>query len=145
MKQIQAGGGVLYRIRESVPEVLLIKRNGIWDLPKGKLEENESIEQCSVREVAEEVGAVQPCIAAYLTTTYHEYMLDDLLIGKSTEWYSMILPDIESGSTLFPQNEEGISQLEWVPLDKAIRRVGFENLKTVLKKFAVRYHQIKKA
>ena len=40
-------------------EILFIKRNGIWDLPKGKLENNESLFKCAEREVEEECGVNQ--------------------------------------------------------------------------------------
>ena len=90
LKQIRAGGGVLYRYNNSEMEVLLIKRNGVWDLPKGKLEEGEEIDQCAVREVAEEVGIGLPDIDQYLCNTYHEYEESGELVGKTTVWYSMI-------------------------------------------------------
>jgi ADP-ribose pyrophosphatase YjhB (NUDIX family) len=42
-------------------KVLLIKRaydpyKGLWTLPGGRLEPGESIEQCAIREIAEEIG-----------------------------------------------------------------------------------------
>ena len=38
-------------------EILLIFRNGVWDLPKGgKIEYNESYEDAALREVSEETG-----------------------------------------------------------------------------------------
>ena len=59
---IQAGGGVT-----SDPEgrLLLIFRNGRWDLPKGKLEPGEQIEECAVREVSEECAS-RDCNGAIL-------------------------------------------------------------------------------
>lgn len=35
-------------------EILFIKRNGRWDLPKGKAEKRETIEETAIREVEEE-------------------------------------------------------------------------------------------
>lgn len=48
---IEAGGGVT---ADPQGNLLLIFRNGRWDLPKGKLEPGERIEDCAVREVGEE-------------------------------------------------------------------------------------------
>lgn len=133
LKQIKAGGGVLYRYINSEVEVLLIKRSGVWDLPKGKLEEGEEIDQCAVREVAEEVGISLPDIDQYLCDTYHEYEESGELVGKTTVWYSMIhKPHVE----MTPQTEEGITDLQWLALREAIKKVGFENLRDVLLTFS---------
>ncbi len=135
LKQIKAGGGVLYRRSNYDVEVLLIKRNGVWDLPKGKLEEGEEIGQCAVREVAEEVGISMPDIDQYLCDTYHEYEESGELIGKTTVWYSMIhKPNVE----MSPQTEEGITDLQWFALSEAVEKVGFENLRSVLLTFSKR-------
>ena len=34
-----------------------MKRLGKWDLPKGKLDKGETIEECALREIEEETGA----------------------------------------------------------------------------------------
>jgi 8-oxo-dGTP pyrophosphatase MutT (NUDIX family) len=133
VKHLIAGGGVLYRESNSEPIVLLIYRNGTWDLPKGKLEDGEDIKNCAVRELSEELGIQEPTIKSSLGTTYHEYEMDGNKYGKTTHWYSMK----ETGvSEMEPQREEGITSLEWMELGEAIEKVGFENLKTVLRKFA---------
>lgn len=133
-KQIKAAGGVVFRVsgQSSEAKVLLIYRNGIWDLPKGKLEKGEHIEMCAVREVAEETGTQLPMIISDLGTTYHEYIEKEKEIGKTTYWYSMVFPRSQS---LKPQLEEGIEQIEWVPLSEAIERVGYQNLVQVLQRF----------
>jgi len=51
IEQLQGG-----KVYNSEHKILFIKRNGYWDLPKGKTEKGESIEETSVREVEEETG-----------------------------------------------------------------------------------------
>ena len=50
---VKAAGGLVLNENK---ELLFIFRRGKWDLPKGKLDEGETIEQCAIREVAEETG-----------------------------------------------------------------------------------------
>ena len=59
-KSITAAGGVVFSVTERKPAVLLIHRNAVWDIPKGKLEKGESVAMCAAREVAEETGAELP-------------------------------------------------------------------------------------
>ena len=132
---IKAAGGVLFRKRSGFAEILLIRRNGVWDLPKGKLEVDESIEECAVREVEEEVGAHSLNIVSHLCNTYHEYHEGPVFYGKTTYWYLM---EPESGESLMqiePQEEEGITALEWVEAEEALERVHFDNLKEVVRAF----------
>lgn len=136
-KHITACGGVLYRNNESVGvmsdnlEVLLIFRRGFWDIPKGKLDPGESVPACAVREVSEEIGIPTPSIVRFLTLTSHLYEEKSVTVLKTTWWYAMV-----TGATSFtPQKSEGIQKMEWVPLTEAIERVGFENLKVVLRCF----------
>ena len=134
-KPIIAAGGVVYQIEPKSGRVLvlLIYRNGFWDLPKGKLEKGESIPMCAVREVAEETNSELPIIVSSLGTTYHEYKEKKKYFGKTTYWYSMVFPALQ---TLHPQKSEGIERIEWIELQKAQEMVGFDNLKEVLRTFA---------
>ena len=52
-KLVKAGGGL---VMNNNNDVLLIYRRGKWDLPKGKLDKGETLEDCAVREVMEETG-----------------------------------------------------------------------------------------
>ena len=52
-KTIIAAGGLVLNEKN---ELLMIFRRGFWDLPKGKVDEGETLEQCAVREVKEETG-----------------------------------------------------------------------------------------
>lgn len=133
VKPVTAAGGVIFDQTENgEPRVLLIYRRGVWDLPKGKVEEGETIKECAVREVAEEIGvSVQPEIVSTLTKTYHEYNEGDEYFGKTTHWYSMRLPTVPEVD-FNPETEEGIDKVEWIPLSKARELVGYDNLVKVL-------------
>lgn len=130
---ITAAGGVVVRKPDDQPEadVLLIFRRGVWDLPKGKLEDEETVEECAVREVAEEVGlSTLPRIISSLSDTFHEYHEDGVHYGKTTHWYVM---ELSSGNyDLQPQQEEGIKKVKWYTLSEAKEKVGYDNLLAVL-------------
>lgn len=108
-KTIIAAGGLVVNEKN---ELLLIFRRGKWDLPKGKLDENESIESCAVREVQEETGIRQITLLHLLGKTYHEYF-DAWLqeeVMKESWWYVM---QASSTEKLIPQTEEDIEQIIW--------------------------------
>lgn len=128
--QLRAGGGVLYKPESSSLLVLLIQRNGFWDLPKGKLEKGESIEECAVREVEEEVGAKDLSIDFYLCDTYHEFNDEEKRFGKTTSWYAMRFE--KQDFEFEPEIKEGITDVKWVELEEAKSLVEFQNLVKVL-------------
>lgn len=143
-KPVVAAGGVLYReLDQDLPEVALIYRKGVWDLPKGKQEEGESIISCAQREVAEELGIDLPVVVELLTPTWHTYKESGKSFLKTTYWYAM-KPSAEI-SGFIPQAAEKIEDAEWVSLTEAKKRVGFDNLRKVLQAFEALYREIKKA
>lgn len=105
---IQAGGGL---VENQNKEILMIYRRGKWDLPKGKLDEGETLEACAVREVTEETGLKNIQLLNFLVTTYHTYHAFNQFVLKETYWYRM---KGSSAQKLTPQTEEDIVQIEWV-------------------------------
>jgi 8-oxo-dGTP pyrophosphatase MutT (NUDIX family) len=110
LKLIQAAGGLVYTDDH---ELLLIFRNQKWDLPKGKLDDGESLEHCAIREVEEETGLQKIKLDQPLTVTYHTYHQDGKHILKESHWYLM---SGDSKTVLTPQVEEGIEKCEWVKI-----------------------------
>ena len=104
---ITAAGGMVYNDRS---ELLMIFRRGKWDLPKGKLDPGESIEQCALREVEEETGVTGTQLGEKLTTTYHVYDEYGKHILKESHWYRMQSPGVQ---TLLAQESEQITSIEW--------------------------------
>ena len=108
---IEAGGGLVKAPRG---EVLMIYRNGRWDLPKGKLEPGDQIAEWAVREVEEECGITGLQLGKLLTRTYHLYELHGKWILKRTSWYAMTN---DGAGELTPQIEEGITDIRWIAPD----------------------------
>lgn len=110
LKKIIAAGGLVLNEQK---EILMIFRRGKWDLPKGKLDEGETIEACAVREVMEETGLTKIDLGPLLSITYHTYFdtwLKEEVI-KETHWYVM---QASSKEPLIPQTAEDIEIIEWV-------------------------------
>lgn len=107
-KVIKAGGGVVFNEKN---EVLMIFRRGKWDLPKGKLDKGETIDQCALREVIEETGIQQLTLGALLTETWHLYTDRGRNLVKHSTWYKMTSTD---NKPLKPQAEEDIMEARWV-------------------------------
>ena len=105
---IDAAGGVAYN---ETGAILLIYRRGKWDLPKGKLDEGESIDECAVREVKEETGLKQLTLEDKICDTYHVYTQGNEQLLKRTAWYKM---KGTSADILKPQKEENIMEARWV-------------------------------
>lgn len=86
----------------------------LWEIPAGKLDPGEAPGACAVRELAEEAGVVAqrwsslgryfPAPALF-TEVIHLYLAQELELGAPT-------PDVD---------EE--LELDWLPLEEAIRRV----------------------
>lgn len=106
VKRIYAAGGLIFNKEGSC---LMIYRNGVWDLPKGKKEDDEDIAATALREVKEECG-VTAQLGQLITITHHTYWLNQDLVVKSTYWYKMFADKTDAT----PQTEEGIEKCEWV-------------------------------
>lgn len=104
---IAAGGLVLNEKKK----ILMIFRRGKWDLPKGKLDKGETLEECAVREVEEETGLQQVKLLSPLVITYHTYHEGARFILKESHWYNM---KVSGEQNLVPQTEEGIHEIKWV-------------------------------
>lgn len=106
-KFIIASGGAVFKD----DSMLIIKRLGRTDIPKGKLEKGEWIDQCAIREVEEECGISGLQIVNKLEPTYHCYEMKGKWCLKKTYWYQMETSDT---SDLVPQIEEDIEWVKWI-------------------------------
>ncbi len=110
-KLIEAAGGL---VKADNDKILVIHRQGKWDLPKGKLEKNELPEIGAIREVEEECGIGNLEILNLLEVTYHTYILNGKDILKRTFWYEMLHKGNQEPK---PQIEEDITEAKWIKTD----------------------------
>ena len=104
---IIAAGGL---VQNEKNETLIIHRRGFWDLPKGKVEKGEKIQNAAQREVEEETGVFISAIQEEPIRTYHSYVLKGQNCIKETYWYRM---QAKPTKDLKPQTAEGIDEVRW--------------------------------
>jgi 8-oxo-dGTP pyrophosphatase MutT (NUDIX family) len=139
-KQIIAAGGL---VTNPNGEILWIFRRGFWDLPKGKLEEGETIQTCAVREVSEETGIQNIQLHEMLCFTNHIYF-DKYLneeVVKRTYWFHMSINECQQG---IPQVTEDIEKIEWHSLNKARHCLDktYPAILEVIEKFRIKLNSI---
>lgn len=127
---IRAAGGLVFNEQE---QALFIFRRGKWDLPKGKLDEGESLEECAVREVEEETGLKGVVLKNFLLTTYHTYRENGKQLLKESHWYRM---EVTGKQELKPQTEEDITEIRWAKQDEwtELQKNSYPLIKKVLKR-----------
>ena len=115
-------------------ELLMMLRRGQWDMPKGKLDEGETIEACALREVEEETGISKLRLCNKLQTTYHTYAYQGKTVLKPSHWYKMECSGTED---LIPQIEEDITDLRWVDKVKAAELApkAFPSIREMIEKY----------
>ncbi len=107
----------------------MIFRRGFWDLPKGKIDEGESIAEAAIREVEEEAGISRITLGPFFYTTYHTYReKDQKRVLKVTDWYLMSAPE----QALIPEAEEDIEKAEWVDLSENVPTPIYGNIADLL-------------
>jgi ADP-ribose pyrophosphatase YjhB (NUDIX family) len=134
--QIIAAGGL---VTNPLGEILWIFRRGCWDLPKGKLDEGETIQTCALREVQEETGINNIQLHELLCFTNHQYF-DKYLNAeaiKRTYWFHMTIPNLQKG---IPQISEDIEKLEWHGLYTARQCLDntYDNIIEVVEKYRIK-------
>ena len=103
---IEAAGGFI----EKNNRFLFIRRHNRWDLPKGKLEKNETVTEAAVRECEEECAVKNLKIINPLPSTFHMYQYKDGYALKQSYWFYM---QTDYAEKLIPQLEESITEVEW--------------------------------
>ncbi len=127
---VMAGGGLV----ERDGKLLLIYRRDIWDLPKGKVEKEESVAEGARREVEEETGA-RVEILSHFAKTLHTYLEDGgRWTLKETHWYRMACIDARR---LKPGTGEQIEKVEFVPLDQVLEHMkdSFRSMRQLVRKY----------
>ncbi|MCA0429000.1 MAG: NUDIX domain-containing protein [Bacteroidetes bacterium] len=123
-KFIKAAGGLIKKNNH----YLFIKRLGKWDLPKGKLEKNETEQTGAIRECEEECGINNLHIIKQIPSTFHIYEHKQKLILKESIWFLM---ETDFNENLTPQLEENITEVKWFTIDEIKKNVLLNTYPTI--------------
>jgi len=126
-KCVPAAGGLV----EKHGDLLVIKRHGLWDIPKGKIEKDEKKKVAAVREVEEECG-VKVRIGDKIGKTLHLYKMKGKHAYKYTHWYKM---KIVSEKNMKPQKSEGIEEVRWMTRDEVAQMDTYSSITGILEKY----------
>ena len=126
--EVRAAGGVVCRPgSDGGLEVLLVHRRAYddWTIPKGKVEEGETDEECAVREVEEEAG-VRARLREELPSVRWRDRFDR---PKVSRYWRMEPADAAAEATA--QHE--VDEVAWLPLSEALARLSYPRDATVLR------------
>ncbi len=130
-KVVEAAGGI---VSNKEDKILFIQRLGKWDLPKGKIEKKESLEQAALREVEEETSLSELILENFINNTFHIYKeRNGDRVLKITYWFKMTYVGDKAP---VPQTEEGITEASWKSQNDILNEVfpkTFQNIKRILK------------
>jgi len=130
---IIAAGGL---VQNKKKELLIIYKNSMWDLPKGKVENKESFKETAIREVTEETNVSElSIISKSHFSTYHIYLElspQSHYCLKETKWFLM---KTESDCVLMPQFDEGIFEVKWVTGNEFTQLSTYCSINSVIKHF----------
>ena len=119
---VAAAGCVVIRDGCGEPEVLLIYTLKYPDptMPKGRIENGESLTECAIREVKEETGYNVEIVHDSFVVS--KRILDSYppIIHKTTHWF---LAKAVSGSPETRSEKALISRVEWTSLSDALDRI----------------------
>lgn len=136
--QMAAAGGLVL----CGGHVLLIRKHGMWDIPKGKVKRQEPHERCARREISEETGLRRKRLKVrqFLCQTSYISYYSGKPFNKTVTWFLLDYRG-EITDPLDPDLSEDIDFCEWIPVDdlvekldagrpylRAVRRVVSESL-----------------
>lgn len=130
MRYVRAAGGI---VEDEAGHRLLILRNGRYDLPKGKVEAGETLQQAALREVQEETGLHCVIASFQAIKTYHIFNLYGGWHLKQTSWFKMSAEGAEPET--HPQLEEGITACLWTDSNDWRRKLrhSYGTMRTIAK------------
>lgn len=125
-------GGVVYRHQGSIIQILMIQdKLGRWSIPKGHVEEGESLEQTALREIGEETGLTELRIVDKLDKLHFFYRKEGKLIFMTT--YVYLIEALGNSDAIVPELSEGIADVKWFDADKALELIEYRETQRLFK------------
>jgi len=125
MTTLAAGGLVVRHTPSGETEVVLVHRPRYddWTIPKGKLDEGESLPDAAVREVEEETG-----ITARLGPRLDDVTYTDRHGNKKVVSYWLMHPVTVAARAA----DDEVDEVRWVPTSEAVHLLTYERDRKLL-------------
>jgi 8-oxo-dGTP pyrophosphatase MutT (NUDIX family) len=124
-ERLVSAGGVIYRVVDGKLEVALIRVGEVWGLPKGLIEEHESLEAAALREVAEETGLAGELIGKIGEINYS--FVRDKRYFKTVHFF---LFRCVGGSVEAHDSE--VDEVRWFSFSEAMEALAYPNERKML-------------
>jgi 8-oxo-dGTP pyrophosphatase MutT (NUDIX family) len=135
-----SAGGVVYRVREGRPEIVLVARpvTNLWALPKGTPNPGESLEETALREVSEETGLEVEIVEPISEIAYSFHVTDGRVrIDKVVHHFLMTA----TGGDVSRHDHE-YDLVGWYGLTEALRLMTYDNERTVVERARARLDEM---
>ena len=131
-ERLVSAGGVVYRTRDGVVEVVLCGRSSprIWALPKGMPDAGESVEEAALREVREETGLEVALVHPLDQISYWFVRPAEGVRCHKTVHFFLMRP---TGGSLDHHDPE-FDEVRWVPGEEALRMMTYRSEAQVVRK-----------
>jgi 8-oxo-dGTP pyrophosphatase MutT (NUDIX family) len=130
MKHLYSAGIVTYIIENSEILYLLLQYGaGHWDFPKGKIEKEETKQEAAQRELMEETGLTAKIDPNFEETFEYIFTDYDKKLSKKTVYY--FVGEAQNKKVTLSHEH---TDYAWLPYEKAIEQLTYENAKELLKK-----------
>jgi ADP-ribose pyrophosphatase YjhB (NUDIX family) len=128
-----SAGGVVVRTDGGI-EVCLIRPAGrsVWGLPKGGVEEGETLTETALREVAEETGLIGVVEQELGIIDYSFYSREQCTRIHKTVHYFLVRAT--GGDTA--RHDHEVSDARWVRLRQALRLMNYPNEREMVRRAA---------
>ncbi len=128
MKKEKSCGAVVFRKEDNKTLLLLLRHRhgGHWSFPKGHVEGEETEKETAVREVQEETGILVDLLEGFRFSVEYQ--------SKPGVKKQVVYFLAETNSPDFTPQEEEISEITWVEIDEALKKVTFKNDKNLITK-----------
>ena len=125
VREPTSGGIIFRRDKEGGVEILLIQDGkDRWTIPKGHIEEGETAEQTTIREIGEEAGLTDIEVYGWLGKINFRYRRVDKLVLMTTQIY--LVKAI--GDTNAIQKEEWMNGIKWFKFNDALDAIEYEDI-----------------